>query len=78
MASDERSLADHLSALKRENAALRRQLQRVQRESDGFRRMLHVWAKAQISAEQFLEWDCDEQDTGQTILDVLAQFEPAR
>lgn len=60
------------------NAALKKRLKQVEAGRDEFRRVVHAWAKASISAAQLRQWDREEDDSGQTILDVIAQFESSR
>jgi len=72
------SASQELRALKRENAELKTRLQQLEAERDGYRRMVHAWAKANISAADLLEWDREDEDSGQTLLDVIAQFQKRR
>jgi len=69
---------DVLLALKKENAALRRDLRRAQEDSDAYRKALQAWAIARITPAQLKEWDREVEDSGRTILDVIEEVKRGR
>lgn len=64
---------DH--SLERENAELRVRLRRAEADRDAYLKIVHQWAKAQITPEQLKEWDKIDEDSGRTILDVIEEVE---
>ena len=65
-----------IRALKTKNAALRTRLRKAQEASEAYRKAYQALAIKQITPEQLKEWDREEKDSGQTILDVLKEFQP--
>ncbi|MCI0380416.1 MAG: hypothetical protein L0215_22760 [Gemmataceae bacterium] len=67
-----------LRDLKKENAFLKKQLKAVETERDAFRRAVHAWAKQRITPAQLREWDKEDEDSGKTILDVVAEVKRSK
>ncbi|MCI0638793.1 MAG: hypothetical protein L0Y72_09810 [Gemmataceae bacterium] len=69
---------NELRDLKKENAFLKKQLKAAESERDAFRRAVHALAKEQITAEKLREWDKEDEDSGKTILDIVAEVKRKR
>jgi hypothetical protein len=67
-----------LQVLKDENVALKKKVRELEKERDGYLRMVHTWAKQKITPATLRAWDREDQDSGQTLLDVVREVKRER
>lgn len=73
-----KTVQKELLALRKENAALRRQLRKATDDSEAYRKACQAYAIAQITPAQLKEWDREIEDSGRTILDVIEEVKRGR
>src|SRR5438874_2214157 len=78
MPTNKKTAAKELHALKSENVTLKKKLHELEAERDSYRRLVHAWAKDKVTAATLLEWDREDDDSGQTPLDIVREVKRQR